>query len=380
MKRNKPQHEPDFERVLPRVLIDARMIGVQGHGIARYVSQMARGLALLKAKRGSLPYEPRFLVDSKSVIPAQLAQVLKPWVIIPVDIPFLSLNEVLRMSRLLRGERAALYHSPSFASFLGDPQCRVISTVHDLIHLRYGGAKEKIYYKCVLKPFLNRANLVTTVSECSKRALLNWTGFEPTQVGVWPNAISEGFLQAEAWPHDFPFSPRGYFLCVSNSKPHKNVRLLVEAYARYRSMNPNPLPLVLTCEGFIGRGLMSVKPNESQLRALIQNAKSLLFPSLMEGFGLPPIEGLVAGTPVFLSKIEAHEEAISALGPSCGPFVRWAGPNDLEAWSRGLYEIHNSKSPTPSPEERASWQAHYSAMALGERVDQGYQKVLGLIP
>ena len=378
MKKTLQAHEPSFERKIPKVLIDARMIGVQGHGIARYVTQIARGLALLKAKRGELPYEPRFLVDSKSVLPAQLEQTLKPWVIVPVDIPFLSGIETLRMARRVSQEQVALYHTPSFASFWGKSSCPVISTVHDLIHLRYGGWKERIYYRHVLRPFLARAALVTTVSETSKRALMHWTDLDSSAIEVWPNAISEGFLAVENGGLSQGLSPRDYFLCVSNSKPHKNVRLLVEAYQRYRSQQPHPLPLVLTCEGFSGRGILQIKPSELDLRRLIQNARGLFFPSLMEGFGLPPIESLVSGTPVILSSIDAHQEAIAGLGKSAEKYVKWAGPHDLEAWSNAFTQSHQNPSQRPNTQERAGWIQHYSAARLGERVDQGYQKVLGL--
>src|SRR5690606_14363164 len=98
----------------PRVVIDARMGGSVGHGIARYVQAIARAIAELEKTEGPLPYELIFLTQSSSISLSQQKTY-------PVEIPFLSVKELWQLPRVLKKLDAALYHSPSLSSLIVSP-------------------------------------------------------------------------------------------------------------------------------------------------------------------------------------------------------------------------------------------------------------------
>ena len=110
-------------------------------------------------------------------------------------------------------------------------------------------------------------------------------------------------------------TPARYFFSLATDYPHKNLSNLLDAYAIFRSRWRGSEPPTLVLAGHktggrtdfyskpgpkpLGEGITFLGPVTSdQLRILYQNAEALVFPSLYEGFGLPPLEAMAAGTPV----------------------------------------------------------------------------------
>jgi glycosyltransferase involved in cell wall biosynthesis len=230
--------------------------------------------------------------------------------------------------------RVDLLFSPGFNAAAG--RTRQLLVVHDLIHLLYpaesSGVKQ-LYYEQLVRPAIRRTGAVATVSEFSRKAIVEWSGLDPDRVLVAPGALSAAFLDPKPGadtrgPED---EPAPYVLYVGNGKPHKNVPLLLDALGRLPDLR-------LVCVGLRPSDVVGTKLPASRitllrgvadgdLARLYSRAQCLAFPSQYEGFGLPALEALSQGTPVaYLS--DAVGETV---GDGCG--VR-SGDNGPDAFAR----------------------------------------------
>jgi glycosyltransferase involved in cell wall biosynthesis len=176
--------------------------------------------------------------------------------------------------------------------------------------------------------------------------------------------------------------PGKYFFCLSNPKNHKNVSLLVHAYEEYRNRVQNPWPLVLSMEygsprsqcshsGVIAWG--EVKDDESGV--LLSQAGGMFFPSLYEGFGLPPVEAAIAGVRLAISRIPPHLEGLIDLGPE---EVIWVDPMNYSGWVRAFEMVQQSEIQPPSEEKRRKVADRFSLERMAFGMDVIYRKALDL--
>ena len=361
------------------IVIDGRMVSDIPHGIARYVAQIARGLKSL----GKLEYRPVFLVHPQ-LSHASRQMFFEGFDTQEMQAPFLSPREWLEIPLYLRRSRAAAYHSPSFSSLWYSP-CPTLMTLHDLNHLHFGDLSKKIYYQTLLKHCARRSAKVLTVSQFSQTEIARWLGVPPTEIAITYNAVSRVPLA-----HDSPLNPfllkkyslpdhvGDYFFCLSNSKPHKNLKLLLDAYREFRTQIDYPWPLLLSGsplaplpEGVYCLGALP----EEDAHTFLKRSRALLFPSLYEGFGLPPVEGALLGLPLAVSHIPPHQEGLADLRPD---EVHWVEPSDTKGWIRAFHVLQQHGVQGASVETQQRILARFSPEALGAGIDRIYRQVLGL--
>ncbi len=361
----------------PKIFIDARMVGKRAHGFSRYVTRLAEGLERLRSQK-PLSYDPFFILgDHREAL--EVEPVFSKFDFILSPAPFLNPREWLEIPRILKKHGAALYHSPSFSSLLRCP-CPWIITIHDLNHLRFGSIPQKLYYRFLLRPFARKARAVMTVSQFSRKELCQWLEFTPSQIEVVENALDSSW-QAPEW------KPQGknYFFCLSNPKPHKNIALLVEAYsqARQRALKTQghfpDLFLSFSWESKHEGVRCFESLSDGEIKDLIQSAGAVVFPSLYEGFGIPPVEATLLGVPVIASKIEPHQESLGEVLQSLGG--EWFDPRSREDLTSALLKQADRgflRAPASQVEAvRSQLLSRYSSARLAEAMDRIYRRVLG---
>lgn len=373
---------------MKRLIVDARSVDATHHSFARYITQLAKGLK----EMSELPYHVEFLVTPEG---AKNSEALSGFPVHPVTIPFLHPAELFKIPNALKNLKADAYHSPTFSAAIGIP-CPYAATIHDLNHLTFGSKLKKAYYSAVLKPFLKRADQVVTVSEFSRRAIADWMGIAPEKIAVAYNVINPFLnprepIDSESVLRKYALEKGAYFLSLSNPKRHKNLSVLVRAYARYRERvgASVALPLVLSVnsvseieglnpsESFsLERGVMCLgNLSENEAKILNGAAKAAFFPSLFEGFGMPPIEASVMGIPLCVSEIPPHREGLVDVKPA---EAHWCDPRDEQAWSEAFSLAQEGRLVGASFETRQSILHRWSAIRLAKTMDPIYRRMLRL--
>jgi len=222
-------------------------------------------------------------------------------------------------------------------------------TLHDiLIHEpEFGSPLPRVYARVVF-PFIRRyADPLFAVSAFTRS---RWRATFPGGVDplVTPNGVAEVWHRVQPpAPGTLPEIPgdRPYVLFVGNVKPHKNLVRLIHAFNAVADRVPHRLVLVGNLEGLRsvdhtaaaladradGRILRLGYVDYERLPALVAGAAVFAFPSLYEGFGLPPLEAMAAGTPVLASDIPPVREV-------CGDAVRYFDPRDERDMAERLVE------------------------------------------
>jgi len=263
-----------------RIGIDARKIA--DFGIGTYI----RGLLQAAVNAGGDTYV--------AFAPERLAHLLPEGVEhVAVDAPHYSIREIVVLGRAVDRAGIDLFHAPHYVT----PFTRVpfVVTIHDLIHLRHPNPLARMYARQMIGRAVRRSRRVLTVSEAVKREIVATFGCPQDHVVVTPNGVGAPFVaQGRA-------AEGRYFLYVGNDKPHKNVDVLVDAFARIDGAS-----LVLTgaaFERFRRRDgvIVSGFVDDEELAALYRGAMALVMPSREEGFGLPALEAMACGCAVITS-------------------------------------------------------------------------------
>jgi glycosyltransferase involved in cell wall biosynthesis len=218
-----------------------------------------------------------------------------------------------------------------------------ITTMHDLIPLRlpYTTLDDKEIFYGKVRDSLKESEVIISVSEHTKKDLLTYFDVDPNKIVVTyqPTVLEplepEEEENVEEYLKRFKLEPGKYLLFVGAIEPKKNVGRLLDAFASIDT----DMPLVIvgkkawSWEGEIGK-LQYLFDKDSQqvkmleyvstesLRYLYRGAYCFLFPSLYEGFGLPPAEAIRFGCPVITSKV-------SSLPEVCGNAALYVDPYDV---------------------------------------------------
>lgn len=270
---------------------------------------------------------------------SELASRLRDVELLDDDFPLLHPLEPLWLARRLAKRRPRAYFSPAFNA---TPLTQVpfVFTIFDLIHLHFRHERtlaKDAYYRLVVRPAARRAVRIVTGSEFSKAEILEWAHLPDERVVVIGCGV-EGFA-----PHGPGYAPGyRYLLYVGNHKPHKNVGRLVEAFAHAAARRDLRLLLTgtptLDLAAAVQRHGLSDRIEflgsvaDGDLAALYRGAEALVFPSLYEGFGLPPLEAMACGTPVVSSDRTALREAL-------GDAALIVDPLETESIAEGIDRI-----------------------------------------
>lgn len=265
-----------------------------------------------------------------------------------------SLAEQYRIPLSLARERVDVVHEPHYVL---PPlvRCRSVVTIHDCIHLMFPqylpSRLAYVYAKGSMWAASRKADRILTVSEASKRDILRFFDVPAEKVSVIYNAIDERFLAPanaermdlvrQRYQLDHPF-----VLYVGNIKPHKNIERLIDAFGRARRHGPDHLKLIIIGDEISKYPalrqsvhkhkldkhvrFLGFQPTET-LAAFYRLARAFVFPSLYEGFGLPPLEAMACGSPVVTSNV-------SSLPEVAGGAALLVDPYDADAIADGIVQ------------------------------------------
>lgn len=328
--------------------IDAHAIGARQGGNETYIRNLLTALAALDQKNrytlyfsaaaAAAAWRSRFANFAVQLLPPPT-----PLVRVPVALAY-----------ELRRRPVDVLH----VQYTAPPFCRapVVTTIHDLAfeHLPETFTRRgKTQLRLTVRRTARRAAHILTVSEFSRQDISRTYRLSPDKITVTHNGCEVQFTpvgtehEATTIKQKFGIT-KDYLLAVGSLQPRKNLLRLLRAYARVRAEQPDfRLQLVLVGrqlwlyqeilraikqQQFAADVIVTNYVADEDLPALYRSAAALVYPSLFEGFGLPPLEAMACGTPVVTSNTSSLPEVV-------GPAALLVDPYDEAALAQALWQI-----------------------------------------
>jgi glycosyltransferase involved in cell wall biosynthesis len=299
-----------------------------------------------------------------------------------------SLGEQLGVNKFLKGLRADLVHfcMPQQPVLYKKPK---ITTVHDLILLNtYNSDKNWLLYhfkqavgRFVFKSLGKHSSIVITPSQYTKRGFTKFARIPEDKVRVIYDAADK--VHAKPRTYKLPF--KEYLLYVGNQTDYKNVERLIAAHQKVRDTYDGSLGLVL-----VGRRSYYTEKHEEyaekinaknvvfagflpddQLAYLYKNAAAYVFPSLMEGFGLPGLEAMQFGAPVISSYATCLPEIY-------GNSAIYFNPTDADDIAEKIISVLSDKKLAKDLSKRGAERVkEFSWQRCAEETHRAYMDALG---
>jgi glycosyltransferase involved in cell wall biosynthesis len=370
-----------------KIAIDVRKWN--DYGIGTYVRNLVRHLA-------RLDHETSYYLFCNPADEPTLRDLAENFVPVVDGSARYGLREHISIPLKVKRLGVDLLHCPHYIRPL---LCTVptVVTIHDCIHLLFPqylpSTMAYRYARFMMGNAVRRSARVFTVSEASRADILRFYPFaDPEKVLVIPNAIDAELLQ-DPGPEEMErvrerYQLRGRFvLFAGNVKPHKNLERLIRAFARVRGQEGNEdLRLVLIGDEVSRYGSLRRTVEENGVRqdvrffgfvphgtlaALYRMAAVFAFPSLYEGFGLPPLEAMACGTPVVTSRISSLPEVV-------GDGALLVDPYSEEAIAQGIARVLDDDELRRGLVERGLERAAAFSWDRSVRsIHAGYMKALG---
>lgn len=282
------------------------------------------------------------------------------------------------------------YYLPPFAGG------KKVLVVYDTVikdHPETMSFKTRTMLRLTLKRSIKRADKIITISQFSKGQIMKHFGVRAEDIAVIPCAADTDkfypMTDREAVRNEVcpKYGIKGeYFLYLGNLEPRKNIGRLIEAYGEaLKSCSDLPLLVIAGGKGWQFEGIFEkVKElglterviftgyvDDGDVPVLMNGARAFCFPSLYEGFGMPPLEAMACGVPVMVSNTSSLPEVVGDCGISVDPL-------SVEDIARGLIKLTDDEfvgEQSIKGIERAnafSWEK--SALLLKKLTEELYEK------
>ena len=229
-----------------------------------------------------------------------------------------------------------------------------VVVMHDVVpleHPEWLNPKFATWYRFLVPKLARRVAHIITISEFSKSRILAHAPMDESRITVTPLAADPKFHPMSPEELDVRWRAlnlpsRHYVLCVGSLEPRKNLARLLQAWVQIEKRIPNDVWLVLTGKRGNARvfaneaGLSELPPRvhltdhvkDGHLPALYAGALVFAYPSVYEGFGLPPLEAMACGVPVLTGNQTSLPEVIGDAGVMVDPY-------DVDALADGLLRL-----------------------------------------
>lgn len=342
-----------------RIGIDARFFGgEQSKGLGRYTQKLIEHIA-------STPDNNEYVIFLQPDSIPQWKMRDERFTIIKTPYRWYTVSEQLFMPVHIARARVDVMHFPHFnvpLLYRGP----FIVTIHDLIILHFATERATtlgplLYWfkhqagQLVMRNAVKRARHILTVSEFSKKDIVEYYGINPDQVTVtyeaaeMPQSLQYSDTDQQSILKKYAIYGQ-YVLYIGNAYPHKNLEVMIEAASQYKKTHGTHLKFV-----FVGKSdyfyerlkhlawarnvdditVFTGFVPDADLPVLYHNAVAYLFPSAYEGFGLPPLEAMAVGTPVISSNASCLPEIL-------GDAALYFDPHDISGILDAIHRVMNS--------------------------------------
>lgn len=309
-----------------KILIDARFLGTTT-GIGRYVSELVIGLEKIDKENKYYVLINRENEDKYNPSNSNFEKVI-------VDIPWYGLREQFEIPKILNKIKPDLVHFPHFNTPFF---CRYpfVVTIHDLILTRYPSQRattlspikyffKNILYRIIISRAVKKSKKIITVSEFTKNDIVKYFRVNDSKIIVTYEGVSDTLIKNENNASSILEKlniENKFLLYVGNAYPHKNLEFLINACSKYHDKELK-LVLVGREDYFYKRLKQYVSGNnisniifagyvrDEDLLYLYQKCEAYVFPSLCEGFGLPPLEAMQNNAVVLSSNYSCLPEIL----------------------------------------------------------------------
>ena len=340
-----------LQKKIYRIGVDARFFSLENKGLGRYTNELVKWLDKIidenTFKNIQVEYFVFLMEEDFKKVSFSKKNIHK----IKANFKWYSWAEQLKFPFLLNKYDLDLVHFPHFNVPL--LYCRkFLVTIHDLILFHYPTVKNSTLNKCfywfklliyhlTIRIVVKKASLIIAISQFTKKDLIENLKVPAKKIkviyegadfsrNIGCNNISEERKISEKYAIMKP-----YLLYVGNAYPHKNLDRLVLAFKKINKNKKYQLVLIGKKDYFYKRLGVFIKKNQIEnvvitdyvedeiLNCIYDGAKLFVFPSLYEGFGLPPLEALVRGLPTVSSNRSSLPEIL-------GEQVVYFNPENVE--------------------------------------------------
>lgn len=374
-----------------KIAIDIRRIG--DFGVGTYIRNVLRALGRLDHQNTYILIGPQEKFRDVDPLPPNFEGVA-------LTAPEASLAGYLGFRRILRHERCQLVHIPHLSWIPQALPCPYVITVHDVLeHMsalrNHSGVRRAAHFH-LTRRVLQRAARIFAVSNFTKKDVEALFRIPPEKIEVVYNAIDERFRLGHATDADRQFIAERYqvnypfILYAGRISPHKNVGRIIEAFSALKTELEKEakfpdLKLIIIGDELSRQPelrrtvIRSAVQNDVRflgfvpievLRIFYDTAKVFVFPSLYEGFGLPPLEAMSHGTPVITSNTTSLPEVV-------GNAAVLVNPENLFEIMRALHRVLIDQALRDKLKQRGYEQAaRFSWEASARRVLQVYEEIV----
>jgi len=300
------------------VVINARFLTQKLTGVQRFAIEISK---LLKARIPGITF-----VAPRNIIDLELAKIL--------DVKIIGTHKGVLWEQydlpvyLYRNKQPILINFCNVAPLVYKNQIITIHDVAFMVNPNWFNKKFVMFYNFLIPRIAKKARMILTVSDFSKREIVNYLHVQSDKINVVYNGISNLSMQ------QFETNKYGsYILVVGSIDQRKNIHRLIQAFNKVNNNNIKLLVAGDISSIFNNNDNDSLKSNEKiiflgrvsddDLATLYTNALLFVYPSLYEGFGIPPLEAMYYNCPTIVSNIESLKEI-------CGEASLFVNPYNID--------------------------------------------------
>ncbi|WP_082220656.1 glycosyltransferase family 4 protein [Haloferax gibbonsii] len=256
--------------------------------------------------------------------------------------------------------------------------CPIVTTIHDVNAIKgMSGGIHRIYRRISIPLSVRSSEAIVTVSNFSKSEIKNNLSIGSDKIHVNYNGVDDFFLSdASSVPLDLPDN---YLLYVGAMNPRKNISRLIDAYRKSRNKIDQKLVLIGPNNKLVYKNMDTsnfsdeiVTPGfipKEQLKFAYENADVFIYPSLYEGFGMPPLEAMACGTPVISSNRSSLPEILNG-------YSTLVDPTNVHDIASAIVDVATSDITSQDQAKLKSHAEQYSWENAADRMYDIFQDVL----